>query len=502
MRRLLLIGVGITLLAAACSSDSDSGATTTENATPASTTSALSSSTVPLTTLPPPTTAEFIPETDSGTPFLQLDLEGKIDAFLARPNSIFASNIAADMGLSGDTRWAPWLLDIMRVGGSTETTLTTVRALQDLSGIPATGDAVLDFVEYGIWSRTNGFDPGEGYEEWKTKLYATIDPDYLFLLDGVDDDEVLSAILWGGVRRGGIPELNDNERITVAEADFMTDDELVLGVVVAGKPVAYPLRFLARHELANDHIEGIPVSLVYCTLCRTGLLFDRRVGGEVLDFQTSGLLIDSNKIMADIQTDTLWHHLTGTGIGGPNKGVKLEQFPVVTARWSEWVAEHPDTETLQTPGPTFFPETPDRAPIAYDYTPGTAYDLYYENESVWFPILDEPDTFERKEGVITIERSGLAVALGLTDVEASSPFVYVLGDEPLVVVPNDGGARVYSADGLALEHEDSVELAADGVTPAELTLADGSVLARIVSGQSFWFAWWGVHQDTLVWPTE
>ena len=97
-----------------------------------------------------------------------------------------------------------------------------------------------------------------------------------------------------------------------------------LGVVINDFAVAYPLRFLARHELANDHIDGIPVSLVYCTLCRTGLLFDRRVEGQIIDFQTSGLLIDSNKIMIDNQTETLWHHLRGLGISGPLKGVELE----------------------------------------------------------------------------------------------------------------------------------------------------------------------------------
>ena len=342
--------------------------------------------------------------------------------------------------------------------------------------------------------------PGPGYEDWKRKLFATIDDDYLFLLDGVDDDATLAAISWGGVRRGGIPELNDPVRISVAEADFMTPDELVLGVVVEGKPVAYPLRFLARHELANDHIEGVPVSLVYCTLCRTGLLFDRRVDGQVLDFQTSGMLIDSNKIMVDIQTDTLWHHLRGLGIGGPLKGVELEQFPVVTTRWSDWVAEHPDTETLAMPEPIYFRDTPERPPIAYDYTPGTAYALYYESEAVWFPIVEAPDTFERKEGVITIERNGVAVALGLADVEASDPFVYVLGGEPLVVVPNVGGARVYSGAGLDLEDRATVEVAPDGATPDSVTLADGRELPRIVSAQSFWFAWYGQHEDTLTWP--
>lgn len=476
--------------------------TSTGSDTVASPTTNLAAVTTVPATVPPATTPEFIPDTPSGTPFLDLNLVEKIDVFLEAPNSVFASNIAAEMGLSGDQRWSAWLLDLMRLGGSTETQMSTARALQDLTGIPATGDPVADFVAYGTWRRTAEVMPGTGYERWKTELYALVDEDYRTLLDGVDDDQVLSRILWGGVRRGGIPELNDAPRLAADEATFMTDDELVLGAVINGQPVAYPLRFMARHELANDHIDGVPVSLVYCTLCRSGILFDRRVEGEVLDFQTSGLLIDSNKLMVDRQTDTLWHHLTGTGISGPHKGVVLDRFPVATTTWGAWLTDHPASEVVDTPEPTYFPDTPERAPIAYDYTPGSAYSLYYENDNVWFPILEEPDTFERKELVVTIERGGVAVALGLDALRGSSPFVYRLGSEALVIVPHDGGARVYLHPDASVGHLQQVDVVDGGAGNEEATLADGRSAPRVVSGQAFWFAWWGIHPDTETWPAS
>ena len=167
------------------------------------------------------------------------------------------------------------------------------------------------------------------------------------------DEVLLSQIQWGGVARGGIPELNDPVRLPASSADWMTAEELVLGVVVDGEAMAYPVRILAHHELANDEIAGIPVSMVYCTLCRSGLLFDRRVDGAVLDFQTSGLLVESNKIMVDVQTDTLWRHQTGIGLSGPLEGVELAQYPVLTTTWAEWPEADPDTEVLDIPGPIF-----------------------------------------------------------------------------------------------------------------------------------------------------
>ncbi len=498
MRRLSLVGLGFVLLVAACAGDSD-GAAAPEPVETTATTSTTGAGSEPTATLPPTTVPDFIPQTE-GVPFLERDLLGRIDAFNERANSIFAGYIATEMGQSGDIRWAPWLLDLMRLGGSTDTDVRTARALQALSGIPATGDPQDDALQYGIWARTEEIDPGPGYIEFKTSLFGIAHPDFERLLEGVNDRNVLARIRWGGVARAGIPELNDQARITVEEADFMTDEELVLGVVVEGQAVAYPLRFLARHELANDHIEGIPVAMVYCTLCKSGILFDRRVDGQVLDFQTSGMLIDSNKIMVDIQTETLWHHLSGTGIGGPHKGHVLDRYAVEVARWDEWVAEHPETETLSTPSPKYFPDQPDRPPIAFEYTPGDAYAFYYSSDNVWFPVLEHPDVFERKEEVVTVDRDGLAVAFGLSDVEVAEPFVYVLGDEPLAVVGHSGGARVYSGRGLDLEHLQPLDVAPDGATTETLRLTDGRELPRIVSSQSFWFAWFGLHQDTVWWP--
>ncbi|HCB37766.1 MAG TPA: hypothetical protein DEP66_06120, partial [Acidimicrobiaceae bacterium] len=369
-------------------------------------------------------------------PFLELDLLAKIDALLASPNTTFAQHIAGEMGLTGDERWGPWLLDLMRTAGSDGVRLSTARAFETISGIASTGNYGDDFVAYGSWFRGARIDPGDGYHDWKRRIFATIEAGYYDLLTGVTDPLTLAAIQWGGVRRGGIPELNDPAKLTPAQADFMTDDELVLGVVIGGQAVSYPLRFMARHELANDTIAGLPVALGYCTLCRTGLMFDSRVGGRVLTFKTSGLLLDSNKVMVDDQTDSLWNHLAGRAISGPLAGTVLETYPMVTTRWADWLAGHPDTLTLDTPPPTYFPELPERPLVAYDYTPGAAYARYYANENLWFPTLPTPGPFAEKEGVVTLSRrAGYHIAFelaGLERLRAAAPAQAPVG---LVLAP-------------------------------------------------------------------
>ena len=463
----------------------------------------------------PTTTSEpFLPGTEDGRPFLELNLLEKIDEYLDLPSTVLAAIVAGEMGQSGDQRWVPWVLDLLRFGGSQDVTVASMRALQTLTAIESSGEFSTDYVRYGSWLRTNGIDPGKGYGIWKQVLYSRVDFQYENLLAQVNDRVKLGTIQWGGVRRGGIPELNSPDRLTPTEADFMTPDELVLGVVIGDEVGAYPVRFLARHELLNDVVGGVPVALGYCTLCLTALMFDRRLpNGDEITFQTSGLLMDSNKIMIDNETESLWNHLSGTAFAGLLAGTKLDQYPVATVRWTDWLADHPDTFTLATPPTTFFPETPERPPITYDYTPGAAYRTYYSSEDLWFPTLETPDAFELKDEVVTVDRNGHALALGLKALEAVGPFVYVLGNEPLVIVPNQGGARIYSAadvEGVpatAWRHGAAVEVAPGGVLHDELRVngVDGRNrvdirVPRIVSSQSFWFAWYGLHPDTEIWP--
>ncbi|WP_420438848.1 DUF3179 domain-containing (seleno)protein [Candidatus Poriferisodalis sp.] len=535
MRQLICAALAVSAFAAACSSSSGeaessaaeeprptSSLAVSESADGAAAADFAADDMAPPDTTPsgaapatPTTTTEpFFPRTEDGRPFLELTLLEKIDEFLELPNTAFAANIAGEMGLNGDQRWVPWVMDIMRTGGSRNVSDTSMGALERLTGIESSGDYNTDYVRYGSWYRSHGVDPGEGYEIFKRTLYAYLDFRFDDMLAGVTDRLTLGAIQFGGVRRGGIPELNNPERLTPAEADFMTDDELVLGFVIGGEAGAYPVRFLARHELANDVVGGVPVALGYCTLCLTALMFDRRLpDGSEITFQTSGLLMDSNKIMIDNETESLWNHLSGTAFAGTLTGTTLDQYPVATVRWADWLADHPDTFTLDTPPPTYFAELPERPPIAYDYTPGAAYRPYYSSEELWFPTFETPDVFELKEEVVTVDRNGHALALGLAELEDMGPFVYVLVGEPLVIVPNRGGARVYSARGLdevpteAWRHGASVEVVPGGVLHDELRVSGvdglGPVdleLARIVSSQSFWFAWYGLHPDTEIWP--
>lgn len=422
----------------------------------------------------------------------QVALEAGIALYLDQRGTNQAIEFIELMQKSGDITYAPFLVDLLRLGNSGPLADPLAEALRSFSGIEPTGAVTQDFALYGSWLQSAGIDPAPGYREFKLGLYERADQEFVALLDSIESDAELALIHWGGAPRGGIPELNDQERIPAAQADWMTPDELVLGVEIDDVAVAYPLRILARHELANDTVAGIPISVVFCTLCRSGLTFDRRVEGQVIDFETSGLLANSNKIMVDRQTDTLWRHLQGVGFAGELSGVELVQYPTITTTWADWLSDHPGTETLTFPAPIFF-DDPERPPIAYDYTPGAAYENYYNNPNVWFPILDTPDTFELKSPVVGIESGDAALALELEALVAGPPRWFAVGELRIVVVPTDAGARVYDATSADLPGQSGDEIDEEIVETDELE--------QLAVEQSFWFAWFSNHPETATWPT-
>jgi hypothetical protein len=248
------------------------------------------------------------------------------------------------VGLVNEPDLLPYLFDAGRFGG-TEVLTEAMRILTRVTGErPPSGDLGTQWWFFGSWLMNNGVDPGPAYIPWKAALYANIDPEFEAMLASIDDPVFAAQVQWGGVLRGGIPELNDAQTISVAEADYMLVEEVVFGAVINGQARAYPVRILGHHELANDTLGGEEVSLAYCTLCRTPVLYSGVVAGMVLDFQTSGLLHNSNKVMVDNQTNSLWNQLTGEAFAGPLQGERLTILPMSVTTW--------ETGSPIIPGPT------------------------------------------------------------------------------------------------------------------------------------------------------
>lgn len=125
----------------------------------------------------------------------------------------------------------------------------------------------------------------------------------------------LDDLLPGGPPKDGIPALENLVFDSISQTTFK-DDEKVLGVVINGEAKAYPYGILNWHEIVNDMVGGVPVSVTYCPLCDTGIVFDRKVAGQETTFGVSGKLFQSCLVMYDRLTSTLWSQPWGIGVSG------------------------------------------------------------------------------------------------------------------------------------------------------------------------------------------
>ena len=53
-----------------------------------------------------------------------------------------------------------------------------------------------------------------------------------------------------------------------------------------------------------DKLGGIPITVTYCPLCNSSIVFDRRLEERLLGFGTTGKLRRSNIVMYDRQSES------------------------------------------------------------------------------------------------------------------------------------------------------------------------------------------------------
>ncbi|WP_008310465.1 DUF3179 domain-containing protein [Leptolyngbya sp. PCC 6406] len=182
----------------------------------------------------------------------------------------------------------------------------------------------------------------------------------------------LDQLLDGGPPKDGIPSIDQPKFDTATTTPFHADD-LVVGMVINGEAKAYPFNILNWHEIVNDTVGGINVTVSYCPLCDTIVAFQR---GETT-FGVSGKLYQSCLVMYDRADDTLYAQPWAIGVVGPAVNHALERVPAVKTTLGEWLAQHPDSQVLS--------NQTGHVRNYEDYPYGT----YYTDEQIIFPVRNQ-----------------------------------------------------------------------------------------------------------------
>ncbi len=325
----------------------------------------------------------------------------------------------------------------------------------------------------------------------------------------------LEDIIPGGPPPDGIPAIDRPVFIAPGAADtWLKSTEPVLAFQVNGDARAYPLRILIWHEIVNDTVGGKAVSVTYCPLCNSGLVFDRSVDGKTLDFGTSGMLYKSDLVMYDRQTHSLWAQMEGRAIVGELAGTRLTPLPANTIAYSDFKAVYPSGKVLSK-------ETGHRR--SYGVNP---YDSYDEPDSNPFLLKGTPDRRRPpKERVVGVVIGGAPRAYPWPVLVKQRVVHDTVGREPVVILYQPGAlsaldnadieqSRAVGATGVFSPRVDgktlTFEPAADGFRDRE-TGSDWTLLGHAVKGSlagkrlralphvdAFWFAWAAFHPSTTV----
>ena len=267
----------------------------------------------------------------------------------------------------------------------------------------------------------------------------------------------VEEILSGGPAKDGIPAIDTPRFVGAHEAGFLSDDDRVIGIALHDRAKAYPIAIMNWHEIVNDQIGPQPIVVSYCPLCGTGMIF---AAPDRLDFGVSGLLYNSDVLLYDRQSESLWSQIKMEAVAGSRLGQKLELLPASHTTWAEWRARHPHTQVLSE-------QTGARRD--YDRNP---YAGYSTSRDLFFPVSSRDKRYHPKEQVIGVKIGEQAWVWPFAELARSSGVVKdeVAGQK--VVVRFNSEAR---SGGVFLE--------------------DGK---EIPSTTAYWFAWISFYPDSDV----
>jgi len=151
--------------------------------------------------------------------------------------------------------------------------------------------------------------------------------------------------------KGSFPKIDFPKYVGKQEAQNMFfGKEPVIAVSINGESKAFPLNMLTIHEMVNDNLGGVPILATYCPLCNSGVVFNRTITNkskqETLVFEVSGMLRNSDMVMMDTTTESLWQQLTGDGIVGNYSGAQLKVIPSLIVSVDEFFMRYPMGQIL------------------------------------------------------------------------------------------------------------------------------------------------------------
>jgi Protein of unknown function (DUF3179) len=267
------------------------------------------------------------------------------------------------------------------------------------------------------------------------------------------------------------------------------EGSMVIGIEYNGEAKAYPIRYLVYHHQVQDTIGSKPVIVTYCSVCRTGCVFEPIVNGHLEKFRLVGM-DHFNAMFEDATTHSWWRQATGEAVAGPLEGARL---PVVTASQlslRKWLDLHPDSLVMQP-----------------DISSEDDYDgegRFERGKSKGDLTRTDPGSWKEKSWVVGLQLGSFSKAYDWNRLKEKRIINDVLGDVPVVLVvsKDNNSFAAFRRPGYSWQFTlDGDVLSAFGQRydlSGRNLAAKTAPLEVLDAHQEFWHSWRTFHPGTLV----
>ncbi|MDF7818400.1 DUF3179 domain-containing (seleno)protein [Runella sp. MFBS21] len=263
---------------------------------------------------------------------------------------------------------------------------------------------------------------------------------------------------------------------------------LVIGVEINGQARAYPIQYIGYHHQVRDTLGGKPIIVTYCTVCRTGRVFEPIVNGKVEQFRLVGM-DHFNAMFEDNTTGSWWRQANGEAIAGKLKGQTLPELDVVQVALAQWFTYHPRSLVMQ---------------------PDTKFQEKYDSMSTYESgkkksALTRRDTasWKEKSWIVGIEVSSGTKAYDWNDLQQAKVINDMIGYLPItLILASDKQSfvalrRATPGQKLVLQNDTLIDgggikysLLGESLQPMHPDLL------RVNAYQEYWHSWRTFHPDT------
>ncbi|MET3981304.1 hypothetical protein ABIB62_003826 [Mucilaginibacter sp. UYP25] len=276
---------------------------------------------------------------------------------------------------------------------------------------------------------------------------------------------------------------------------------LVIGVVYKGVAKAYPIIYLGYHHKVQDNIAGKPILVTYCTMCRTGRVYDPVINGKLQTFRLVGAR-HYNAIIEDDATKTWWYQSTGKAAVGELRGAQLGEVPYEQLTLGAWLNKYPGSQILQ----------PD-AIYTNDYADLKDYDIKQAVDKD--TTLKNKDSLMRKSWMIGVIVQGQPKAYDWRAMVRKRTLNDKIKNTSLLIAMEKDSVNYHAWNSTVNGKSLNFQVNADEQLTDDETSSiwdwkgtctsgsyKGSHLAVVQAYQEYWRSWKQFHPNTLFWKEE